>query len=102
MFNLNFEKQKSETTITDLYNKYGILTEGVSEEGGKIILSNKLIDEGWKVGLSFRDTDDHVKYVKDEIETGKSFYDFTLATLKNEPFNRTRVILFKEKEGNYN
>lgn len=90
-------KMSEKESMIDLYNKYGLLTEGVSEEGGEIILSNKLIDEGWKVGLSFRDTDDHVKYVKDEIETGKNFYDFTLATLKNEPFNHTRVILFKEK-----
>lgn len=97
MENILKNSEKLGISMIDLYNKYGLLTEGVSEEGGKIIISNKLIDEGWKIGPSFRDTDDHVKYVKDEIETGKHFYDFTLAVIKNEPFNRTRVILFKEK-----
>ncbi len=97
MENIFKNSEKLKISMVDLYNTYGLITEGVIEEGGKITLSNKLIDEGWKVGLSFRDTDDHVKYVIDEIETGKHLYDFTLAVIKNEPFNRTRVILFKEK-----
>lgn len=95
--NNNFENINKKETMTDLYNAYGLITEGVSEEKGKIVLSEGLQNEGWKIGPSFRDTNDHVKYVKDEVETGKNFYEFKIAIVKDEPFAHTRCLLFREK-----
>lgn len=92
-----FENINKKETMNDLYNTYEVVKEGVSEEEGKIFLSEELQNEGWKVGLSFRDTDEHVKYVKDEIETGKNFYEFRIAIVKDEPFAHTRCLLFREK-----
>lgn len=96
----NFKKIKTTGTETmvDLYNKYGLIREGVSEEGGKIMLSNKLIDEGWKVGLSFRDTDDHVKHVLEEINSKKLLYEIKIAFVKDEPFSHIRCLLLKDKK----
>lgn len=92
----NFPLQKE--TMIDLYNKYGIIKNSVFQEAGKLSLSEQLKNEGWNIGLSFRETDDHVKYVKEEIENKKNFYDFKIAFVDDSPFTHARCLLFREKK----
>lgn len=95
----NFKEKKiaHDEKMIDVYNKYGIISEGVFLEENKVILSEELQNEGWKVGLTFRDTDDHVSQVQEKINLGKNFNEFKIGIIHDLPFSHIRCLLFREK-----
>lgn len=90
--------EKQETTIIDLYNKYGVVREGVSlsEDNKKIIISDDLIKDGWRAEYSFQENS-NPQYVLDEIKSKELLYEIKIAVVKDEPFAHIRCLLLKEK-----
>ncbi len=86
-------------TMTDLYNAYGVVREGVSlsDDNKKIIVSDDLEKEGWRAQYTFQENSD-VKYILEEINSKKLLYEIKIAIVKDEPFKHIRCLLLKEKQ----
>jgi hypothetical protein len=98
MENIFKKSEKKEIKMTDLYNQYGLVIEGVSlsEDNKKIIVSDELANDGWRAEYSFQESS-NIEYVLDEIKTKELLYEIKIAVVKDEPFSHIRCLLIKEK-----
>lgn len=97
--NLNLDKKiNNVNNITDLYNKYGLIKEGVvlSDDNKEILLSSELKNDGWQAKYTFHENS-NLKSILDEVELYKNLYEVKIAFLKDEPFAHIRCLLLKEK-----